>query len=367
MKKLFLLLLALGMAAPAGAQIVSASARVNYLYDLISTSYIYCKYTGLSGDPFGSPMPGPGLIKTSGSSTTVTELTTGDNPFAQVAAGDILFISVGGAISTRLVATRVSAAEITVDSSITLTGNSWSWMKRSCGTTISDGWVDAGGFYNVTFTRTITTINATSIQTQAECRLNDNPTVATIIVTDSSTTTGNWGYTLTSGAWDACRLGVKVTTDTGVQSLTSALSVSRLNGAVAPSYSKTYFWRKALTESSATSVVQIGVPQTAGVNFADATIHWVVYASDGTNTQTLKGADYLTAVNAAGTETCTRGAIGTAINAVSSGTLTCTPTCVTGLTDAVQFALNCASNLTQTSLDAFLQVDVIQSNTVVGQ
>jgi hypothetical protein len=124
---------------------------------------------------------------------------------------------------------------------------------------------------------------------------------------------------------------------------------------------------KALTEGAATAVTQIAVPQTAGSNFADATIEWVVYASDGTDSQTLKGSSYLTAVNKAGTETCTVGAVGTAINAVSAGTLTCTASCVTGLTDVVQFALNCTSSLTQTTLNALARLDMMQPNTVTPQ
>jgi hypothetical protein len=124
---------------------------------------------------------------------------------------------------------------------------------------------------------------------------------------------------------------------------------------------------KALTESSATAVTQIAVPQTAGANYADATIEWVVYATDGTDSQTLKGSSYLTAVNKAGTETCTVGAVGTAINAVSAGTLTCSASCITGLTDVVQFALNCVSSLTQTTLTAQARLDMMQPNTVTPQ
>jgi hypothetical protein len=124
---------------------------------------------------------------------------------------------------------------------------------------------------------------------------------------------------------------------------------------------------KTLTESAATSLVKIAVPQTAGSNFADARIEWVVYAADATDTQTLKGADYVSAVNKAGVETCTRGAVGTAINAVSAGTLTCTPTCVVGLTDEVEFALNCTSSLTQTTLKAQFRADMMQINTYTPQ
>lgn len=124
---------------------------------------------------------------------------------------------------------------------------------------------------------------------------------------------------------------------------------------------------KALTESAATAVTQIAVPQTAGANYADATIEWVVYAADATDSQTRKGSTYLTAVNKAGTETCTVGDVGTTVAAVSAGTLTCTTSCITGLTDVVQFALNCVSSLTQTTLTAQVRLDMMQPNTVTPQ
>jgi hypothetical protein len=122
-----------------------------------------------------------------------------------------------------------------------------------------------------------------------------------------------------------------------------------------------------LTEGVATAVTQLAAPQTAGVNFADATVQWVVYATDGTDTQMRRGATYLAAVNKAGTETCTVGDIGTTVVAVSAGTLTCTSSCITGLADLVQFALNCTSSLTQTTLRAQVRLDMMQPNTVTPQ
>jgi hypothetical protein len=124
---------------------------------------------------------------------------------------------------------------------------------------------------------------------------------------------------------------------------------------------------KALTEGAATAVTQIAVPQTAGSNSADAVVQWTVYATDGTDTQTRRGSTYLAAVNKAGTETCTVGDIGTPVVAVSAGTLTCTTSCIVGLTDVVQFALDCTSSLTQTTLNALVRLDMDQPNTVTPQ
>lgn len=134
-------------------------------------------------------------------------------------------------------------------------------------------------------------------------------------------------------------------------------SINALGGVQGPA-------TNTLTESVATSAAQIAVPQTAGSNFADAFFHYAVYATDGTDTQTLRGSVYLAAINKAGTESCAVTLAGTEANAASSGTLVCTLTCVTGLTDVVRLAFNCTSSLSQTTLKVVLRGDTAQSNTI---
>jgi hypothetical protein len=119
-----------------------------------------------------------------------------------------------------------------------------------------------------------------------------------------------------------------------------------------------------LTESSETAVAEIVVPQTAGSNFADALFHYVVYATDGTDSQALRGGVYLSAVNKAGTESCAVTLAGTEANTASSGTLTCTVTCITGLTNVIRLGFNCTSSLSQTTLSVRLRADTMQANTV---
>ena len=172
---------------------------------------------------------------------------------------------------------------------------------------------------------------------------------------------------MTAGVWDACRLGVKVTGDAGAQSVTAAMAVSRLTGPTTPPDTSSVEATKDLTEGVATAVVQIDVPQTTGANFADALIVWKVEAADATNVQVRKGASYLAAVNAAGTEACSVGDVGTTVAGVNSGTLTCTNSCIVGLTDAVQFAMSCTSSLTQTSLRAVVAVEQQRVNVATGQ
>jgi hypothetical protein len=77
-------------------------------------------------------------------------------------------------------------------------------------------------FGNMNFLRTIATINAASIDTQVECRLNADTTISYIVDTTNATTTGGNAVVVWAGVWDACRVGLKVNTDSGAQSVTVA-------------------------------------------------------------------------------------------------------------------------------------------------
>jgi len=130
---------------------------------------------------------------------------------------------------------------------------------------------------------------------------------------------------------------------------------------------------KALTAGAATTFVTVAVPQTDLVNFASGEVIWTARASDATDIQTLQGRSAFNCVNKAGTETCA--AIVTALNtlvAASGGAgkddLACTITAVTGLTDVIGLAANCASTeMTETSLVLSYRLDMPQANTVAPQ
>jgi hypothetical protein len=121
---------------------------------------------------------------------------------------------------------------------------------------------------------------------------------------------------------------------------------------------------KALTEGAATTVATVAVPQTAGSNFAAGEVLYTVYATDGTDTQTLNGSAFFSAVNKAGTEACqiTDDQIGT--EAASTGTLVCTVACAVGLTDVVGITFDCTSSLTQSTLNALVRFDMQKTNTL---
>lgn len=335
----FLLLL------PVSAQ-SQQTANIHYNYDVSSTSYIYCKLLGTNGNPFGAEIQGVGLAKTTGSSANIAEAVVDANPFAPLAVGDIMIFRIGGTTYKRRIITYTSDSAVVVDAAINLgtAGVPFTYWKQSCGTAATDGWIEVGGFWKLNVERVIGTINATSIQTQIECQLNG--VGIQVIDTYSTTATGTYSYPIHSGVWDSCRVGVKVTGDAGIQSITTGLAYQSAEQIpVEESITKVI-----LTESSATPVFTLSVPQTAGDNYTAGVVEWTVYATDGTNTQTRTGMTYIGAVNEAGTEGCAVGDVGTTLDNTPTGTLTCTTSCVTGLTDVVQFALNCVSDRTQTLL-----------------
>lgn len=235
-KRLYRVLLMTGsllLASVVGAQ----DLRTAYLFmnfDVTDTSFIYCRFDGQGGTPFGAAIQGPGRAVTVGSSITVTEFVIGSNPFAPIVAGDMmLFTLAQPAVPVyRLVTAKASNASITVNGVIDLTGGfSWTYYKRSCGTGAESGWVgvtpDSG---KKLFSYTITTIAATSIESQVQCRedlLNQLPQA----IYPPAGGTGACGTGSATAAvscsvgdvwpWSQCRFGFKVTGDAGVQNISA--------------------------------------------------------------------------------------------------------------------------------------------------
>jgi hypothetical protein len=107
----------------------------------------YCTLSGQGSDPFAGPYPGRGQIETSGSSTTVTGVNAADDVFTDIGVGDVLFTRTGaGVTSLRVVTAKASVDSITVNTAIDLTGGvNWTYKKLACGTSATDGWIDATG------------------------------------------------------------------------------------------------------------------------------------------------------------------------------------------------------------------------------
>ena len=122
------------------------SAGFMNLYDVDSSTLTYCVMTGRGGDPFAGPIPVQGRIKTTGSSTTVTEVTTGSNPFTAVAVGDTLVVDRGqGNVDTVIVTVRTDAANVTVSSAVNWensgNGRTFGFYDQTCGTGATNGWI----------------------------------------------------------------------------------------------------------------------------------------------------------------------------------------------------------------------------------
>lgn len=206
-----------GVAGPKVATLV-------YVKDVADTSYAYCSMRGSGGDPFGAPIPGTGRVETSGSSTTVTAETASDDPFTNVAAGDMLYLYTTQPPVRRRVATWVSADEITVDTALNTTGTTWGYYDTLCGA--DAGWLSVEDFTAITFVVDVVTLNATSIGWQVQCRVLGSNAVEVPSGAGTVTTATTTSFTLNVAetGWTECRMGLKVNTDGGVQSVSAYAS-----------------------------------------------------------------------------------------------------------------------------------------------
>lgn len=136
-KALTILALAvLGLAQMSSAQPVSMPTQVLYAqYDLDSTTATSCSY--------GPKTRVGGLATTSGSSTTTTSVSS-SAVFDSVAVGDLIWASISGVETGRLITARASDDSATVHSAWTLPAAGVSIMRqaRTCGA--SSGWVAVG-------------------------------------------------------------------------------------------------------------------------------------------------------------------------------------------------------------------------------
>lgn len=147
MRKLWLLALVL-LAAPSWAQGVR-SANYATRYDLDDAALTYCRMTGSNADPYGSARTVNKLIETSGSSTTVTAVTSGALPFADLGVDDVIFVRTSTTnVDMRVIAAKASGDSITIDTAVDWSagdGFQFSWYDTTCGTGATDGWIDVSG------------------------------------------------------------------------------------------------------------------------------------------------------------------------------------------------------------------------------
>lgn len=150
MKRLIVALLLL-IAAPVLAQ-QNPQQYMMVRYDLDATTLTFCRSNG-KGGPSGAPLDGVARVTNAASSTTITGSDTSLDVFAAIEAGDTIYIHDGatGTTYTRGVLSKTDADNVVVDEAVNLGGNSygWTWRDQTCGTTATDGWVNASGLENL--------------------------------------------------------------------------------------------------------------------------------------------------------------------------------------------------------------------------
>jgi hypothetical protein len=193
-------------------------------YNVASTDYIYGRYSDV--------LNAPKYLKTSGSSTTVSEKNAGDDVFDGYGVGDLLHVEVDGTWTTRRI-TSVSGApdSVTVDTAVDWenggAGRAFSFQRFSVGTAATDGWFSVTDYASDgrVVQISIETINATSLDFIIEGRIRGNP-VSSRLWSESFTAATTITATVALSAIpvsepvDEIRVGVKITTDGGAQDLT---------------------------------------------------------------------------------------------------------------------------------------------------
>ena len=181
-------------------------------------STYYCTYRGISLQSIGSPYPVPYKIETSGSSTTVTAVTSTQSPFANLAAGDLIHVyTTAGGYQRRLVTAVASNISMTVDTAINLDvgGITFRYHKQDCGAGDRDGWLPLKGMGEGTFQIQFSqmTVNA-GINYNVECKVDGYLAEEVIIIGPTNVTaaldvTGN----VFTEHWDLCRAGFIMASD----------------------------------------------------------------------------------------------------------------------------------------------------------
>lgn len=192
-------------------------------YDISATSYTYPRLSELINSRK--------YLTTSGSSTTVSELNASDDTFAGFGVGDLIDVEVDGAHTLRTVTNAGGVPDsVTVDTAVDWSnggaGRAFSFRRFSNGTAITDGWFSVVDYSKRAVQIVVTTINATSLDFTIEGRIRLSG--ATTVLWSKSYTAANTTPSTTGGpdiinvseGVDDLRVGMKVSTDGGAQSVT---------------------------------------------------------------------------------------------------------------------------------------------------
>lgn len=94
------------------------------------------------------------------------------------------------------------------------------------GTAITDGWVGVSQAEIVQAAFTWTTKAATSLDYSFECRVRDGSTI--VVESGSLTAVGTGTVIVQKHAFSDCRLGLKLTTDTGTNSVSASITTAQV-------------------------------------------------------------------------------------------------------------------------------------------
>lgn len=188
------------------------------VYDVASAAYIYGR--------FSMELVAPKPLKTTGASTTIEEVTSGDNPFSVLAVQDRIAVQPGPdtTVDNRTITAKAS------DASATISGAAVDWSavrhfrfrKFLSGTGADDGWVALGKweFYDVHIV--VATINATNIKVTIEGRNRGAGSAGRSLIAEKTYAAAGDSGTDVIGIAEHCdeiRVGLKVTGDVGAQSV----------------------------------------------------------------------------------------------------------------------------------------------------
>lgn len=240
------------------AQVVSVQKATLFRnYDVASAVYIYGTYSNdptINIDPLSDKgMEQLKLVQTTGSSATLTAVTASSAPFTYPLVNDLLIFTLpftannnykqavaagagAGERVERKIITHTSNDVSVVDAVIDLgaaatPGVTFRWKKFITGTAAGSGWIPVRGFKGIQFTATVATINATSLDFEVSCKYEGGDPNQVFTKNFTSATYPANGTAVAIAAeyaqYDFCRAGWKINTDTGVQSVSTAVEVTR--------------------------------------------------------------------------------------------------------------------------------------------
>lgn len=180
---------------------------------------------------FGPDLCGQGPLTTSGSSTTVTAVTAGREPFRGLTVGSELSVNRDGTRDVRyLAAIDAGLDQATLDTAANWeagpggsTGRTFHYRLFQAGQAVTDGWVGVREFDSVTILYELVSFNATDVTLYVEGRIKGPQGNPITLVTPIVLTAAGEGAIVIPETVDEIRFGVLVDTDGGANVLNAYL------------------------------------------------------------------------------------------------------------------------------------------------